>query len=54
MFGTTEEGAEKIAAAIEDAAHTSALRAGVEQRREWFTAEKFCEGLRGIVGGFER
>jgi len=53
MFQMAEEGAEKIAAAIEDAAHASVLRAGAEERREWFTAEKFCEGLRGIVGGFE-
>lgn len=49
MFSTPAEAAQRICAAIEDPGTEASLRAHAARRREVYSAEGFCEGLRAEV-----
>jgi glycosyltransferase involved in cell wall biosynthesis len=51
-FDSVEDAAEKITRVIENRALQNQLRSQVADRRNWFTAERFCDSVREIVTEF--
>ncbi|MGD0300501.1 MAG: glycosyltransferase family 4 protein [Bryobacteraceae bacterium] len=53
-FDSVEDAARKIARVIETPALQAELRGQAAERRNWFTAERFCDSVREIVTEFAR
>jgi glycosyltransferase involved in cell wall biosynthesis len=52
-FSDAAEGAEKLADAVNDPLRERELRTFVDSRRDCFSTERFCDGLREVVRNFE-